>query len=71
MAQLVADGPCLSRTSYNIGVASGTSDVSPNLSGCAKGMSRIPMERAGTVLRCGSMGPSLEGVWARTMETEV
>ena len=34
-------------------------------------MGRISSESAGTVLRCGSRGPSLEGVWARAVGTEV
>ena len=30
----------------------------------ANGMGRVSLERAGTVLWCGSRGPNLEGVWA-------
>ena len=37
----------------------------------ANGNGRIPPERKATVLRCGSRGPSLDGVWARTVGTEV
>ena len=34
------------------------------------GMGRIPMDWVGAVLMCGSRGPSLEGVWPRTLRTE-
>lgn len=35
------------------------------------GMGRISLERAGTVLRCGSKGLSLEGVWDSDVRIEV
>ena len=31
----------------------------------------VSFRRAGTVLRCGSGGPILEGVWARDLVTEL
>ena len=65
------DHPCLSWAAKIIGMASGSLEVSPNLRVVANGNARIPLEREATVLRCGSRGPSLDGVWATTVGTEV
>ena len=70
-AQLVSDGPCLSRAAYTIVKVLGNLEVSPNFMIMDNGMGRIPVEREGTVLICVSRGPSLQGVCTRTVETEV
>ena len=47
------------------------SEGSPNFTVLDNGIGRIPMDWVGTVLICDSRGPSLVGVWPRTLRTEV
>ena len=67
----MTDHPSLYWAAYTIGIASGTLEVSPICRVVANGMGRISLERAGTVLRCGSRGLSLEGVWDRDVRIEI
>ena len=61
-AQLLSDRPCLSQETYNIGMASGTLEGSPDLydSGQWNGQNSHGLGRHS--LMCGSRGSCREGV---------
>lgn len=52
-------------------MASETLEGSPKLYSWYNGMGRIPMDWVGAFLMCDSKGPSMEGLWPRTLRTEV
>ena len=63
--------PLFVQRDLHIGMASGTLRVLLICTILDNGMGRIPMHEVGTVLICGSRGPSQEGVLPRTLRTEV
>ena len=68
---LVSDDPCLSWAAYIIGKSLGTLEVFPNLYDCGQWNGQNSRGMDSTVLMCGSRGPSLKGLWARNVGTEV
>lgn len=67
----MSDFEFLFRADFEIGKVSGPWKCLLNWRVWATVKSSVSFRRAGTVVQCGSAGPSLEAVWARALGTDV